>query len=317
MNNRGTVCILGGSGFVGSELCALLCSKGYSIKLLTRNARNGRHLLVLPSLSVIQIKNYDAETLAAHLEGCDALINLIGILNESGKSGTGFHHAHVEITRAALVACEKTVVRRFLQMSALNADPNGPSHYLRSKGKAEKYLQTFAEPLIHATIFRPSVIFGKNDSFMNRFAALLKWTPAIFPLACAQAKFEPVFVGDVVNFMVDSLEDESSYGISYDLCGPNRYSLKELVQYAGKLSSHERTIISLPRMLSKLQAKLLEFVPGKPFSVDNYNSLQIDSISDNAIRCPTSLESIAPTYLAKRRSTSLGRRHSSHQSAYT
>ena len=103
MNNRGTVCILGGSGFVGSELCAQLCSKGYAIKLFTRNARNARHLLVLPSLSIVQINNYEADTLAPHFAGCDALINLIGILNESGNKGSGFHQAHVEITRAALI----------------------------------------------------------------------------------------------------------------------------------------------------------------------------------------------------------------------
>lgn len=316
MTTRGTVCVLGGSGFVGSELCALLVNRGYSIKLLTRHAAKCRHLRVLPTLSVIQIEEYSADNIATFLTGSTALINLVGILNERGRDGSGFHQAHVEITRAALVACEKTVVRRFIQMSALHADPNGPSHYLRSKGKAENYLNAFAKPLINATIFKPSVIFGKNDSFLNRFTQLLKWTPGIFPLACAQAKFAPVYVGDVVHHIVDALENESTYGNSYELCGPNNYTLKELVQYCGKLSGHQRLVIGLPNFLSKLQAKLLEFVPGKPFSMDNYRSLQIDSISENGIKCPTSLESIAPTYLSNRRTAKYAQRRSSHQSAY-
>ena len=122
MTDRGTISILGGSGFVGSELCAQLCSQGYTIKLFTRNAVNCRHLRVLPSLTVVQISDYSADNIAAHLAGSSALINLVGILNEKGNNGSGFHHAHVEVTRAALVACEKSVVRRFLQMSALNAD---------------------------------------------------------------------------------------------------------------------------------------------------------------------------------------------------
>ena len=316
MTNRGTVCILGGSGFVGSELCALLCNRGYSIKLLTRNAANCRHLRVLPTLSVIQINEYSADNIATFLTGSTALINLIGILNEKGRDGSGFHQAHVEITRAALVACEKTVVRRFIQMSALHADPNGPSHYLRSKGKAENYLNAFAKPLINATIFKPSVIFGRNDSFLNRFTQLLKWTPGIFPLACAQTKFAPVFVGDVVQHIVDALEDESTYGNSYELCGPNTYTLKELVQYCGKLSNQNRWVIGLPKILSRIQAKFLELVPGKPFSVDNFYSLQVDSISSNGIKCATSLESIAPTYIGNRRGLNFSQRRSSHQSAY-
>ena len=300
---------------MGSELCALLCSKGYSINLFTRNAMNCRHLRVLPSLSVIQISEYTAENIAPRLEGSLALINLIGILNEKGRNGAGFHRAHVETTRAALVACEKTLVRRFLQMSALNADAKGASHYLRSKGKAENYLNAFSKPLVHTTIFKPSVIFGKNDSFLNRFAHLLKWTPVLFPLACPSTRFAPVYVGDVVACMVNSLEDESTYGMTYELCGPHIYTLKELVRYVGKLSGHRRLIMGLPRILSRLQAKLLEFAPGKPFSVDNYHSLQKDSVCGNGVHCKTSLESIAPTYIGRERNGFTEHR-SRHQSVY-
>ena len=315
MTNRGTISILGGSGFVGSELCALLCSKGYSINLFTRNAVNCRHLRVLPSLSVIQISDYTAENITPHLQDNIALINLIGILNEKGSNGSGFHQAHVEITRAALVACEQAVVRRFLQMSALNADAKGTSHYLRSKGKAENYLNAFSRPLVHTTIFKPSVIFGAHDSFLNRFASLLKWTPLVFPLACPRTRFAPVYVGDVVETMVNSLEDESTYGQSIELCGPHIYTLKEIVKYAGKLSGHRRLILGLPAILSRIQAKLLEFAPGKPLSMDNYRSLQTDSVCNDGVHCKTSLESIAPTYIGKCNS-GVTAQHSHRQSAY-
>jgi len=298
MNNNRKICILGASGFVGTELCSRLSSQGYATTLLTRNPERARHLRVLPSLSVQAITDFSSSTLSAHLEDCSVLINLIGILNERGHRGTGFHRAHVDITRAALQACEETGVTRILQMSALNANPNGPSHYLRSKGKAEAYLNSFARDKVNITIFKPSVIFGADDSFLNRFAALLKFTPGVFPLACGKARFAPVYVGDVVTSMVNAIDNKLTYGQSYELCGPKVYTLKELVEYVAKLRGYNTKIISLPSAVSKLQAMALEFAPGKPFSLDNYNSLKIDSVCTQNCSCKTSLESIAPSYLS-------------------
>ena len=300
MNEHGTVCVLGGSGFVGSELCNRLVARGYSVKVLTRNDGKCRHLKVLPSLSVIKISSYTANEIAANCTDCDVMVNLIGILNEKGHNGKEFHDIHVGITREALNACEQAGISRMLQMSALNADANGPSHYLRTKGKAENYLTTFSENSIDVTVFQPSVIFGEDDSFLNRFANLLKFVPLVFPLACADARFAPVYVGDVADKMVDSIDDENSFGKTFELCGPNEYSLKELVQYTAKVSQHKCKVVSLPTFLSKLQATLFEYVPGKPFSLDNYNSLKKDSICTKCPPCTTSLLAIAPTYLNKR-----------------
>ncbi len=300
MKEHGSVCVLGGSGFVGSELCNRLVSKGYSVKVLTRNEGHCRHLKVLPSLSVIKIDSYDTQSIAANSSDCDVLINLIGILNEKGHAGKEFHDIHVGITRQALNACEQVGITRMLQMSALNADANGPSHYLRSKGKAENYLTTFSENSLNVTVFRPSVIFGEGDSFLNRFAKLLKFMPAVFPLACAHARFSPVYVGDVAQKMVDAINDETSFGKTLELCGPNTYSLKELVQYTANISQQHCKVIALPSFISKLQATLLEYVPGKPFSVDNYNSLKVDSTCTQGASCTTSLLAIAPTYLQKK-----------------
>ncbi len=297
---KGLIGIIGGSGFVGSELCAQLIAAGYSVKLLTRNLDKCRHLKVLPSLSIIQINGYQVNAMAAHLKGCQALINLTGILNEKGSDGKEFHQVHVGTTRAALNACEKANIPRLLQMSALNAHADGPSHYLRSKGKAENYLKTFSDSQVHYTIFKPSVIFGKDDSFLNRFAALLKTVPGVFPLACADAQFAPVYVGDVAKKMVAAINDKDSYNQTYELCGPHIYSLKELVQYTANICGYKRAVLGLPLFLSRLQASVFEHVPGKPFSVDNFNSLKLDSVCTQSDACTTSLSAIAPTYLGKK-----------------
>ena len=299
MNEEPRVCILGGSGFVGTQLCLRLLKSGAQVKLLTRATERCAHLATLEGMQIKSITDYSYACLRQELQDCDVLINLIGILNEKGNDGAQFHAVHVGITRDALTACQDTGVKRLLQMSALNADRHGPSHYLRSKGEAEDYLLNNAPDDIAITIFQPSVIFGSNDSFLNRFAQLLKFIPFVFPLACAHAKFAPVYVDDVVDAMVDSLHDPASHGQKYPLCGPNTYTLKELVEYTSEVSGHHCKVIALPPLLSQLQAHVFEYIPGKPLSVDNYNSFKVDSVCAHTTPCKTALEDIAPSYLSK------------------
>ena len=291
------IAILGGSGFVGSELCRRLTAEGHTIRVLSRKLATATAISDLPNLTLHHCPEYSASELVRETQSCDVLINLIGILNEKGRDGSGFDAAHYAITQNALQACISNTIPRMLQLSALHADVDGPSHYLRSKGKAETLLNNCRD--IDITIFKPSVIFGPGDSFLNRFADLLRFTPGIFPLACGNARFAPVYVGDVVTAMANSLEQIDSYGNSYELCGPNIYTLKQLVELTGKFSGHSRWVISLPPTLSKLQAMMLELVPGKPMSVDNFRSLSLDSVCGECTPCPTSLESIAPSYLKK------------------
>lgn len=296
-----SVCILGGTGFVGTQLASQLVKQGKSVRLLTRNRDNHKHLLVLPGLELIDADIFDGDQLRKHFSGMDAVINLVGILNEKQHNGDGFRRAHVELPRLILNECLSQGIDRILQMSALNADANkGQSHYLRSKGEGENTLHTFSTEKLHVTSFRPSVIFGPGDSFFNRFAGLLKITPLIFPLACANTLFAPVYVGDVARRFVLALEDKSSYGQRYDLCGPKQYSLKQLVEYTATQLELKRVIIGLPDFLSHLQALLLEWAPGKPFSVDNYNSLKTDSICVQGGSETTSIESIVPYYIGSK-----------------
>ncbi|MGI9303689.1 MAG: complex I NDUFA9 subunit family protein [Gammaproteobacteria bacterium] len=299
--NMKQVCVLGGTGFVGKHLFNRLVEEGRRVKVLTRRRERHRELLVLPTVSVVEADVYDTARLTRELRGCDAAINLVGILNEKGRDGSGFMRAHVALADTLLQACNAAAVSRLLHMSALNADAkNGPSFYLRSKGQAENRVHAANPTVLSATSFRPSVIFGPEDSFINRFADLLKLSPLVFPLACPESRFAPVYVGDIVEAFAGALEDESTYGERYNLCGPRDYTLKELVEYTASVLGVKRRIIGLSQGLSRLQANVLEFAPGKPFSRDNYLSLTRDSVCPDGKRCPTSLESIVPYYLGQR-----------------
>lgn len=296
------ICILGGAGFVGHHLIRQLTGSGYQLRVLTRRRERHRDLLVLPNVVLVEADIHDAKVLTEQFAGCDAVINLVGILNEKGSDGSGFKRAHVELPRKIMQACLASGVTRVLHMSALNADAQkGSSHYLRSKGEGEDLLH--GTQGLHVTSFRPSVIFGPGDSFFNRFATLLKFSPLFFPLACPKARFAPVYVGDVAKAFDLSLKEADSYGQRYDLCGPEIYTLQQLVEYTARVIGVRRKVIGLSDILSQMQARVLGLVPGKPFSMDNYNSLQTDSICQGEFRtvfntAPTAVEAIAPSYLA-------------------
>ncbi len=301
-----TICVLGGTGFVGRHLCARLARDGHNLKVLTRYREQHRHLLVLPTVSVVQGNVHNEAFLERALEGCDAVINLVGILNEKGRSGEGFEHAHVKLTRKVLRACKETGIRRLLQMSALKADAdNGPSHYLRSKGKAEAAVRLEEGPALHCTIFQPSVIFGREDSFINRFAALVRIPNYFFVLPSPNARFAPVYVGDVVEAFVRALNDHTTWGKTFQLCGPKVMSLREIIGFIARTMGRKRKIIGLGDGLSRNLARIMEFVPGKPLSLDNYRSLKVHSICDaNGFAAfgiePVSMEEVVPNYLAGR-----------------
>ena len=293
-----SVCLLGGTGFVGHSIVRRLIERGYRVRVLSRRIHRHRDLLVNPEVELLEGSPHDPDTLQRAFEGQDAVINLVGILNERGHDGSGFRAAHVELAEKVVAAATAQGVRRLLHMSALHADmDNPPSHYLRTKGEAEKVV--FATDAFPVTVFRPSVIFGPGDSFLNRFANLLRFTP-VMPLARAEARFAPVYVGDVAEHYVNALEDPATRGQAYELCGPRSYTLGELVRYVGQASGHRRPVIALPDWAGRLQANVFEYVPGKPLSRDNFASLTVDSVceGEQQLPCPTPLESIAQDYLS-------------------
>lgn len=307
--NKPDVLILGGTGFVGKVLVRTLTEAGYAVTVLSRHASRHENLASQPFVRVLGLPiSPDAHhadnssSLAMLLSGHVALINLVGILNEPRHTGEVFEQVHVGFTKTALTAAHQAGITRYLHMSALGADGvNGSSFYLRSKGAAESWAHEFgASHDIAVTSFRPSVIFGPGDSFLSRFAALARLMPGVFPLACAEARFAPVYVGDVCNQFLGALRDPDKVGQHLDLCGPRDYVLRDLVEYAARVSGHPRRVIPLPDWVARLQARALEFAPSKPFTRDNYASLQTASVcASGCLRQPTRLEDIAPDYVGR------------------
>lgn len=290
-----SVCVLGGTGFVGRHIVRLLCAQGETVRVPTRSADKARQALGSLPVEAVSDDVYDVAQLAKLFAGMDAVINLVGILHEQG--GSTFQRAHVELPRKVIEAARIAGVGRLLHMSALNAAPDGPSAYLRSKGEAEALVRASC---LQATIFRPSVIFGAGDSFLSLFAKLAKWAP-IMPLACADARFQPVWVEDVARAFVHALNDVASIGQRYDLCGPQAYHLHELVAFAAACRGRHPLIVPLPNPVAYVQASVMEWLPVKLMTRDNFYSMQQDSVCQCAFPfgiAPARMEDIAPQYLA-------------------
>ncbi len=296
------ICVLGGTGFVGRHLMFSLARQGHHLRVLTRRRERHRELLVIPTLELVEADVHYVSDLTERFQGCDTVINLTGILNPGAGEANSFEQVHAALPGKVVEACRFNGIRRLLHMSALGADPQGPSEYLRSKGRGEAAVTAAAD--LETTLFRPSVVFGPGDSFLNRFAAILRLAPVV-PLASATTRFAPVYVGDVADAFIHALGERATIGRSYDLCGPRVYTLQELVEYTGRTIGRRPWVFGLGPKASRLQAHAMEYLPGPPLSRDNLASMSQDSVcADNGLGTlgiePTALEAIAPAYLAGR-----------------
>ena len=327
MKNQ-TLCVLGGAGFVGTQLVSRLAAAGKNVKVLTRRREQSKELILLPTVQVVEADIHDEHVLLREFRGMDAVINLAGTLHETtiGRSDLptarrgDFQRVHIELPRKVVHACAHAGTHRLLHMSALGAEPTARSSYQRSKGIGEALVREAAmqhsehenwyldgPKFIHGyglnvTIFRPSVIFGRGDSFLSLFARLQKLFP-LLPLAKPDARFQPVYVEDVARAFVESLDNLATYGQTYDLCGPKAYTLHELVRYVGEVTGYQRKILPLGDPLSYLQAWAMEYKPGKKLMTrDNYYAMGVDNVCvsgwPNTFDFePTALEAVAPGYL--------------------
>ena len=298
------VVVLGGTGFVGRSVCERLFEHGRGggrIIVPTRRAGHGNWIRSLPTVDLLHADVHDDAQLARLLPGADAVVNLIAILH--GKPAA-FRTVHVDLPRRLAAACKQAGVRRLVHVSALGAGPGAPSDYLQSKTEGEAVLQAAGLDL---TLLRPSVIFGSEDHFLNLFAKLQSIAP-LMPLACGDAKFQPVWVEDVATAVVRCIDQRDSIGKTYELAGPDVYTLSELVAAAGRWSGNERTQIALPSTLGSLQAGFMELLPGEPLmSRDNLKSMQVPNVATGSLPGladlgvqAQALDAIAPAYLGDR-----------------
>lgn len=292
------VCVIGGSGFVGSHIVHLLQRSGYSVRVPSRRYETAKALIVLPNVDVVEADVHEPAALASVLRGMDAVINLTGILHEGNTQRSNFQQAHVTLPRMIVQACLKQGIQRLVHMSALNADAKSNSAYLRSKAQGEALARSEA---LAVTVFRPSVIFGPEDSFLNQFAALLRYLPVV-ALACGDSKLQPIYVEDVARAFVTSLENTTTFGQAYNLCGPDVYTLQQLVRLVSNLQQRRRWIFTLGEKASYYQAWLLEKLPGKLMTRDDYHALLGHSVCGAPFPAvfgfqPTALPAVAAQYL--------------------
>jgi uncharacterized protein YbjT (DUF2867 family) len=294
--------VLGATGFVGRSVCEKLVERSGGadgrIRVATRRFPRARHLQLLPTVEVACGDIHDDATLARMLRDTDVVINLAAILHGSEKE---FERVHVRLPERLAKACAAAGVRRVIHVSALGVAIDAPSKYLRSKARGEAALRAASLDL---TVLRPSVIFGERDRFLNLFASLQSIFP-VLPLAGASARFQPVWVDDVASAIAHAVDDPSTIGLTVECCGPRVYTLKELVELAGRWSGSARPVFALPALLGRLQAFAMELLPGtKLMSRDNIDSMRVASVASGKLPGldrlgieTTPLESVAPRYL--------------------
>lgn len=298
------VLVLGGTGFLGRHVCEKLQRAGYRITVPTRRAINARGVQHLPSLTVVQADVHDEAALLSLLPGHDAVVNLVAILHGSEAA---FERTHVALPGKLACACLTSSVLRVVHVSALGVASDSPARYQRSKARGEQVLR---EAGLALTVLRPSVIFGAGDRFLNLFAQLQAVFPVV-PLAGASARFQPVWVEDVAQAVVSSLQQPATVGQTVECAGPEVLTLADLVRIAGRYGSRQRPILPLPHVLGQLQALLMELAPGEPLmSRDNLAAMSVDNVASGdhpgltealGIR-PSSVRSVAPTYLQTKKS---------------
>lgn len=303
------VLLIGGSGLIGSAIARILTNREIRVTVATRNRERAKGLILLPTVEVEQADVHDRGRLVRLMQGQDAVINLVGTLHSRGGNpyGPQFKAAHVDLPRTIAQACLDAGVPRLIHFSALGASAEASSMYLRSKaaGEAELRAATQEHTEIAVTVLRPSVVFGQDDKFLNLFAQLQTTLP-VFPLGRAEAKLQPIWVEDVALAAVNALDNRATFGKSYDLAGPEVFTLRQIVEYAGATAGHRAAVLALPTGLAYLQAWLMEFLPNPPLTRDNLDSLKADNVMTGPIapelglHHPVTMEAEVPLYLAGR-----------------
>jgi NADH dehydrogenase len=310
-NNDTLITVYGGSGFLGRHLVRALAKRDYRIRVAVRRPELAFHLQPLGKVGqihAVQANIRDAASVEAAARGANVLINLVGILFE--RSRQRFNAVHtVGAEQVALAANAHGA--RVVHVSAIGADENSPSAYARSKAAAERLVLS-AQPT--AIIMRPSIMFGPEDDFFNRFAALARISPALPLIGGGKTLFQPVYVGDVATAIANAVDRNASAGTIYELGGPEVRSFKQLMQYVLKTIERKRLLVPIPFFVAKLQAMFLQFMPTPLLTPDQVELLRVDNVVSDAAKGgsrtlqglgiePEPIEAIVPTYLWRFRKT--------------
>lgn len=303
LRNR-VITVFGGTGFIGRHLIRRLAARGALIQVISRNPARGKHLQPMGNVGQIVIRPADLSSeaaLARTLDSSWAVINLIGILYE--KRRQTFDRVHAELPGRLARAAASVGAQRFLQMSALGADPDSPSRYARSKAAGEAAVR---EALPAATVFRPSVVVGPEDGFFNRFAEMARFSPVLPLIGGGRTRFQLVWVGGVADAFVAALEREDTPARTYELGGPEVYTFAEAMRYMLRVIDRKRWLIDVPFGIARLQARFLEWLPVPPLTRDQVELLKRDNVvSEGALTLadldvmPTPIEIVVPDYLSR------------------
>jgi uncharacterized protein YbjT (DUF2867 family) len=313
MRSRRTA-VLGGSGFIGRYVVQRLAARGDVVPVGCRNAETARFLMtagVVGQVMAVNIAIDDEELLPAFLAGCDGVVNCVGILAESGRQT--FERVHYQGPARLARIARDAGVERLVHISAIGADPRSPSVYARTKAQGEAAVR---DSFPTATILRPSVVFGPEDQFFNRFGAIALMSPAVPLIGGGRTRFQPVYVGDVADAVVKCLEDPATAGRTYELGGPRTYTMRQLIELLLDQIRRKRLLIDLPFGLAAFQARLMSLLPNPPLTTDQVELLKTDNVvSSSALGLadlgitPTAVEAILPTYLDRFRRGGWYQRH--------
>lgn len=295
--------LLGGAGFIGSELINALSKDNWRLTVVTKRPHRHRNLLVVPALKMLEAGDLSSEALTNMISESDTVVNLIGILNQS--RGASFAEVHGALPERIANACLKGNARRLIHVSALGADASGPSEYLKSRAQGERAVLSAMDEGLDSIIIRPSIVFGPGDSSSRLFQQMLSMAPLLFPLVVPNASVQPVYVGDVVRCIKHAIVAEVPELGSFDIAGPKTYTLREFVSLIDQFSGMHHRIIGLGPFVSKVMASFAQFAPGKPLTPDNLLSLQAPATVRNNMPAPygiqsTRFESVAPAWLGPR-----------------
>ena len=301
MNSKANkISVLGGNGFIGTNLISTLVSQNYHVTVLVRKRENAKHLWPLPLTDIVEYEN-TVPSISRLIAESKTVVNLVGVLQSKVGNpwGIEFENAHVKLTSNLVESSKLSDCKKIIHISALGTSKDAPSMYLRSKAEGERILQ---DSDLNTTILRPSVVFGPGDKFLSMFAKMHKFLPFI-PLASYKSLFQPIYVGDLIRIIQFCIENPSKNHRTYDCVGPEVFSLGELVNIAGIITKKQKPVIPLPNILARIQAFMMEKIPGPTIlSRDNLDSASIPNIAQNPkeifpLSNPTDIKSVASEYL--------------------